>query len=191
VHIIEEWAMALTDDERKELLGLARQAVAAAVAGGPLPRIDNPQGVLAEARGCFVTLKNHGHLRGCIGTFRPADPLATIVVNMARAAAREDPRFVNNPITADELDELTVEVSVLSPLEATDDPLSLQIGVHGIYVMAGGRSGCFLPEVATDLGWDAEEFLSQCCAGKAGLSADAWRDPAATVYLFTTEKISE
>lgn len=183
--------MSLTDRERNDLLALARQAVEAAIAGGPLPRVTEATGVLAEARGCFVTLKNHGHLRGCIGTFRPADPLSVTLVNMAAAAARDDPRFFGNPITAEELTDLTVEVSVLSELVETDDPLSLQIGVDGIYIVSGGRSGCFLPEVATDLGWDAEEFLSQCCAGKAGMAPDAWRDPGTTVYLFTSEKFGE
>ena len=110
---------------------------------------------------------------------------------MAAAAARDDPRFFGNPISADELPDLTVEVSVLSELVETDDPLSLRIGVDGIYIVSGGRSGCFLPEVATDLGWDASEFLSQCCAGKAGMAPDAWRDPSTTVYLFTSEKFGE
>ncbi len=183
--------MALIDSERRDLLALARQAVAAAVAGGALPRVTDAAGVLAQARGCFVTLKNHGHLRGCIGTFRPTDPLGVTLVNMAAAAARDDPRFFGNPISADELPDLTVEVSVLSELVETDDPLSLRIGVDGIYIVSGGRSGCFLPEVATDLGWDASEFLSQCCAGKAGMAPDAWRDPSTTVYLFTSEKFGE
>jgi len=183
--------MSLTDNERRELVELAQAAVAAAVGEGTLPRVENPQGVLAEPRGCFVTLKNHGHLRGCIGTFRPADPLAITLVHMAQAAATDDPRFFANPITPAELPELTVEVSVLSPLTKTDDPLSLRIGIDGIYIVHGARSGCFLPEVATDLGWDAEEFLAQCCAGKAGLAPDAWKDPTTTVYLFTSEKFEE
>ncbi len=183
--------MSLTDSERRDLSALARQAVDAAVGGGPLPHVTDAAGVLAEERGCFVTLKNNGHLRGCIGTFRPSDPLAVTLVHMAQAAAKDDPRFFANPITPDELPDLTVEVSVLSPLAETDDPLSLRVGVDGIYIVQGVRSGCFLPEVATDLGWDAEEFLSQCCAGKAGMSPDAWRDPKTTVYLFTSEKFEE
>jgi len=180
--------MALSPNERTQLVTLARAAVVGAIAEGVLPRVEDPQGVLAEERGCFVTLKNHGHLRGCIGTFRPADPLAITLVHMAHAAATDDPRFSSNPITPAELEELTVEVSVLSPLTETDDPLSLRIGIDGIYIVQGSRSGCFLPEVATDLSWDAEEFLSQCCAGKGGMAPDAWRDPSTTVFLFTSEK---
>jgi AmmeMemoRadiSam system protein A len=106
-----------------------------------------------------------------------------------RAAAR-DPRFTLDPITPDELDELTVEISVLSPLEPTDEPEKLNVGEHGIYIVSGRRAGCFLPEVATQMGWSPEQFLSQCCASKAGLPGDAWRHPDTTVYLFTSEKFS-
>ena len=95
-----------------------------------------------------------------------------------------------NPITPAELDELTVEVSVLSPLKPTSRPEELEIGRHGVYITCGYRSGCFLPEVATDQGWDAAEFLSYCCSHKAGLPADAWRMAEAKVYLFTSEKFS-
>jgi AmmeMemoRadiSam system protein A len=178
--------MPISPEDRAELVRLARQAVEADVRGTPPPR-PSGKGLLAERRGCFVTLTNRGRLRGCIGTFDPDRPLGEMVVEMGAAAA-QDPRFVHNPITAKELPNLTVEVSVLSPLEQTKDPLKLQVGKHGIYVVCGGRAGCFLPEVATDMGWDAETFLSECCAGKAGLSPDAWRQPGAKVYLFTSDK---
>ena len=147
-------------------------------------------GLLAEKRGCFVTLTNGGMLRGCIGTFSPSPPLGKMIVEMGCSAAR-DPRFLDNPITLDEVEHLTVEVSVLSPLTKTDNPEALEIGKDGIYIVQGARSGCFLPEVATDQGWGVEEFLGYCCSHKAGLSADAWRDPETTVYLFTSEKFEE
>jgi uncharacterized protein (TIGR00296 family) len=110
-----------------------------------------------------------------------------MVVEMGRAAAR-DPRFFMDRIAPAELDQLTVTVSVLSPLEETTEPEKLELGVHGIYIVSGGRSGCFLPEVATDMGWSVEEFLSHCCQSKAGLPPDAWKDPGTKVYLFTSEK---
>lgn len=179
--------MTLSAPQRATLVSLAREAVAAAVRGLPAPRAPQPQGVLAQRRGCFVTLTNHGRLRGCIGTFQPDGILAELVVAMGRAAAN-DPRFVYQPITTAELPSLTVEVSVLSPLELTREPEKLQIGTHGIYIVRGARAGCFLPEVATDMNWDAPTFLDECCAGKAGLPAGAWRDPATKVYLFTSEK---
>jgi AmmeMemoRadiSam system protein A len=106
---------------------------------------------------------------------------------MAKASATGDPRFFADPITPRELDHLDVEISVLSPLERTDDPLSLRLGVDGIYIKKGRASGCFLPQVATETGWSKEEFLSYCCSHKAGLAPDAWKDPGTDVYLFTAE----
>jgi len=179
--------MTIPAEDRAELVSLARRTVEAQVTGKPMPPGPARAGVLSEMRGCFVTLTNAGWLRGCIGTFRPDVPLGEMIVEMAAAAAR-DPRFVTNPVTPGELEELTVEVSVLSPLAQTDQPEKLQIGTHGIYIVRGGRSGCFLPEVATDQGWGPEEFLSQCCAGKAGLSPDVWKQEGTAVYLFTSEK---
>ena len=179
--------MAIEPEDRKELIALARQAVESAVAHLRPPRPRRTTGVLGQMRGCFVTLTNKGALRGCIGTFQPERPLAEMIVEMGRAAAR-DSRFVSNPITPAELPHLTVEVSVLSPLEQTREPEKLEVGKHGIYITSGRGSGCFLPEVATDQGWNAVEFLSYCCSHKAGLHTDAWRMPDAKVYLFTSEK---
>ncbi|HUS90917.1 MAG TPA: AmmeMemoRadiSam system protein A [Phycisphaerae bacterium] len=182
--------MTISAEDRSRLVALAREAVEAKVSGKPLPRPDRLDGLLGEVRGCFVTLTNQGRLRGCIGTFSPTQPLGRMLVEMAAAAAR-DPRFVTNPITPDEVGQLDVQVSVLSPLEETKDPEGLQVGTHGIYVTNGYRSGCFLPEVATDQGWNAAEFLSCCCEHKAGLPPDAWRMLDTKVYLFTSEKFSE
>lgn len=183
--------MAISAEDRATLVALARGTVWSEVVGDctqcPRPAAE---GILAESRGCFVTLTNGGRLRGCIGTFQPRAPLAQTIVEMGRAAAK-DPRFTADPITPAELNELTVEVSILSLLAPADRPEQLEIGKHGIYVVTPTGAGCFLPEVATDMGWDAEQFLSHCCAGKAGLSPDAWRGDDATVYLFTSEKFSQ
>jgi len=179
--------MTIPADERATLLDLAQAAVRATVCREAKPAIETPSGILAERRGCFVTLTNASRLRGCIGTFQPPEPLGEMIVEMGQAAAR-DPRFLDDPITPGELDQLTVEVSVLSPLTSTDDPAGLTVGEHGIYIVRGHHSGCFLPEVATDQDWSAREFLSCCCTHKAQLPPDAWDDPATTVYLFTSEK---
>ncbi len=181
--------MPLSAEERSTLVSLARRAVEAQVRGQQPPQLPQMKGALAEYRGCFVTLTNGGHLRGCIGQFQPAEPLACTVIEMGGAAA-EDPRFYHRPITTEELPQLHIEVSVLSSLQETKDPLSLTIGVHGIYIVRNNRSGCFLPEVATDMGWDAQTFLDECCAGKAGMPPNAWKEKGTTVYLFTSEKFS-
>ena len=179
--------MTISAEDRTKLVSLARSAVEAEVTGEPMSRPQRPTGILAERRGCFVTLTNKDHLRGCIGTFYPREPLGELIVEMGQAAAR-DPRFTMDPITPLELKELSIEVSVLSELIETSEPEKLQIGKHGIYIVAGGQAGCFLPEVATDMGWSAQEFLSRCCAGKAGLPPNAWQDRRTKVYLFTSEK---
>jgi AmmeMemoRadiSam system protein A len=177
----------MNEAQKQILLAVARDAVRAVINDSQVPehKSDNPE--LNEHCGCFVTLKNHSRLRGCIGQFTSDKPLIELVVEMAKASATGDPRFFANPITPRELDELDVEISVLSPLKRTDDPLSLRLGVDGIYIKKGYASGCFLPQVAEETGWSKEEFLSYCCARKAGLSPDAWRDKDTEVHFFTAE----
>ncbi len=177
----------MNDSQKEVLLKIACDTVEAVIPSGtlPKPKSDGPE--LNAHCGCFVTLKNKGRLRGCIGQFVSEMPLIELVVEMAKASATGDPRFFGDPITADELDQLDVEISVLSPLQKTDDPLSLRLGVDGIYIKKGCTSGCFLPQVAEEAGWSKEEFLSHCCAHKAGLAPNAWKDPDTEVYLFTAD----
>jgi AmmeMemoRadiSam system protein A len=177
----------MNEAQKKQLLKIARDTVEAVVCGWPAPKPQSDDPALNALCGCFVTLKNRGQLRGCIGQFTSEKPLIQLVVDMAKASARSDPRFLGNPITPGELNRLEIEISVLSPLERTDDPLSLELGTHGIYIKRGYASGCFLPQVAEETGWSKEEFLSYCCSHKAGLPADAWQDPRTEVYLFTAE----
>ncbi len=176
-------------EKKNQLLDLARRTITAKLNNQPLPELPEIE-TEPGFGGAFVTLKNAGRLRGCIGQFLPATELAETVQQMALSALR-DPRFRNNPVTADELDEIDIEISILSPMQRTDDPLSLELGKHGIYIRRGPSAGCFLPQVADETGWSKEEFLSHCCAGKAGMSADAWKDPNTEVYLFTAEVFGE
>jgi AmmeMemoRadiSam system protein A len=177
----------MNDTQKRTLLKIARDTVGAVITNGAVPKPESDDPELSAHCGCFVTLKNQDLLRGCIGQFTSDKPLVELVVEMAKASATSDPRFFADPVTADELQQLDVEISVLSPLERTDEPLSLRLGVDGIYIKKGCASGCFLPQVATETGWSKEEFLSYCCAHKAGLAADAWKDPTTEVYLFTAE----
>ena len=179
----------LSQQAREELLTIARRTVEAAVRGEGPPRFDVKDPELLVKQGAFVTLKTGGQLRGCIGRFTSDLPLWETIRGMAISSALEDPRFVGNRLRPGELDGLHVEVSVLSPLERTNDPLGIELGKHGIYIRRGNRSGCFLPQVATETGWSKEEFLSHCCAGKAGLPPDAWKDPQTEVLTFTAEII--
>ncbi len=177
----------MNEEQKKFLLKVARDIVEAVIRKKPTykPETDDPE--LNEHCGCFVTLKNHDRLRGCIGQFTSDSPLIELVAAMAKASATGDPRFFVDPITVNELKQLDIEISVLSPLQRTDNPLSLRLGIDGIYIKGGCTSGCFLPQVATETGWSKEEFLSYCCAHKAGLAADAWKSPNTEVYLFTAE----
>jgi AmmeMemoRadiSam system protein A len=178
----------MNDIQKNILLKVAKDTVAASVSGKPVyePETDDPE-LLAEV-GCFVTLKNGEELRGCIGQFTADKPLIEMVCQMAVSSCMHDPRFGGNRITPDELTDLDIEISVLSPMEKTDDPLSLRLGIDGIYITDGRRNGCFLPQVATETDWNEEDFLSFCCAHKAGLAPDAWKtDPGVEVYLFTAD----
>jgi uncharacterized protein len=177
----------MNEAQRQTLLRVARDAVAAAVSGGSPPPLAADDPVLNDPCGCFVTLKTRGRLRGCIGQFISDRPLIELVAEMAESSAAKDPRFVGQRITSRELNDLEIEISVLSPLHRTTDPLSLRLGVDGIYIKRGYATGCFLPQVATETGWSEEEFLSYCCSHKAGLAPDAWQDPQTEVYLFTAE----
>jgi len=177
----------MDDTQKRTLLTVARDTVKAVITGGQVPKPTSDDPELKAHCGCFVTLKNHDRLRGCIGQFTSEVPLIELVVEMAKVSATGDPRFFANPISSRELGELDVEISVLSPLQITDDPMSLRLGVDGIYIKRGCTSGCFLPQVATETGWGKEQFLSYCCSQKAGLPTDAWKDPETEVYLFTAE----
>ncbi len=179
----------MDDTCRHTLLKLARQTIRCHLAGEslpPLPQIEPP----IPCGGVFVTLRNRGRLRGCIGQFRSDTDLPAAVQSNA-VSVLSDPRFVRSPVTLQELPQLTIEISVLSQMERAPDPAQLIPGVHGILIRRGGASGCFLPEVCTDMQWSVPEFLSRCCADKAGLDPDAWRDPGTEVYVFTSEHFGE
>ena len=135
---------------------------------------------LKEKCGAFVSLHKHGHLRGCIGHFGEDRPLYEIVAEMARAAAFEDPRF--QPLRREELDDVDIEISVLTPMRRIQSLDEFELHRHGIYIRKGYRSGTFLPQVADDVNWTKEEFVGHCSQDKAGLGWDGWRDAELYVY---------
>ena len=178
----------LTVEQGERLLKLARDTVEAYVRAQALPpALDTGQPPFDQQLGLFVTLHVAGQLRGCMGTFHPDQPIGRLVKEMALTSLA-DPRFVFNRIMPHELGRLEVEISVLSPLKRSTDPLAeFKTGEHGVLIRAGRNSGCFLPQVATEMGWGALEMFNQCCQHKAGLPASAWRRPDAEVYLFTAQ----
>ena len=136
--------------------------------------------VLSSKCGAFVSLHKQGHLWGCIGHFGEDVPLHEIVAEMARAAAFEDPRFM--PVTRDELNDIDIEISVLTPMRRIQSLDEFQLHKHGIYIRKGYRSGTFLPQVADEVNWTKEEFVGHCSQDKAGLGWDGWRDAELYVY---------
>jgi MEMO1 family protein len=177
----------LADGEKLALLRIARTSIQAELEGKKPPAAKG-QGILEEKRGAFVCLKMRGHLRGCIGFIEAKKTLVRTVEEMAVAAAFQDPRFP--PLKKEELKDLQLEISVLSPLRKTADVNEIEIGTHGIYVRKGHRAGLLLPQVATEYGWDRDTFLKETCR-KAGLAPDAWRDPETEIYLFSADVFGE
>ncbi len=168
-------------EDRKYLLRLARETIARYLTMQmvPLPRLSSP--ILREPRGVFVTLKKRGNLRGCIGRMIPDRPLAELVGAMALQSAFEDPRFP--PVTARELPDLEVEISVLTPMKQVSGPNDIAVGRDGVLLQQKGRSAVFLPQVAPEQGWGRDEMLDNL-SQKAGLPAKAWREPGACFLTF-------
>jgi len=173
----------LTESQRSALVDVAKRAIAEEVTG----RRDavDPDIELPASSGVFVTIKRGGELRGCLGTLQCTRGLAREVARCAADAASRDPRFP--PVARDEVPELSIEVSVLGPLEDIDpaSPSAIELGRHGLVAEQGGRRGLLLPQVATEWGWTVEQFLRQTCI-KAGLRGDAWQN-GARMFRFDAE----
>ena len=179
---------AVLPEDQKVLLGIARAAIARHIAGekSAVPLPEDPR--LREPAAVFVTLTANGRLRGCIGTTEPREGIAAAVRSMAVAAATEDYRF--SPVTAAELPNIRIEISVLSPMKRVSSPDEITKDVHGVFVRRGARRGLFLPQV-----WEhfrtKKEFMDELCSQKAGLAPDAWTAPATDIYVFTVFAFEE
>lgn len=177
----------LNKEQQVELLEAARRTLEVFLGSGRRPVIDGVSSALLEPGGAFVTLHRGEALRGCIGTFSADDALLLTVQRMAIAAATQDPRF--HSVSAQELADITLEISVLSPLRL-GTPEEVLVGVHGLQISRGPRRGVLLPQVATEYGWDRETFLDHTCL-KAGLPPGTWREPGTQLHLFTAQVFRE
>lgn len=178
----------LSKAEKNALLKIARDAIEARAKNEA--RLPNPSigsEALKADSGAFVSLHKNGRLRGCIGVFASQEPLWKTVQENAVAAAFSDPRF--SPVEAEELPDIDIEISVLSPLKEVADTNEIEVGRHGIFVMKGRKRGVLLPQVATEYGFDRETFLCETCL-KADLPEDAWQN-GASVYTFEAEVFGE
>src|SRR6201999_1646543 len=172
-----------SEADRHAILKFARQVVVEAVTLGRLPEHVPTAGIFDERRGVFVTLRNNGQLRGCIGVVEPDTPLGDSVARGAAGAALQDPRFA--PMRVADLSQLQIEISLLSQPERIDIN-AIEIGRHGLIVVSGDRRGLLLPQVAVEHNLDREQFLSETCR-KANLLRDAWRDARTQILAFTCD----
>ena len=178
----------LSDNEKKRLLAIARDTIVEYVTNHRVPKVEIDSDRLKMRRGAFVTIKRHGDLRGCIGRFSPvSEPLFKIVQQMAVAAATQDPRF--SPMSASEVSDMEIEISVLSDLSKIKSIDEIEVGVHGIEIEQGQFRGVLLPQVATENGWNKTTFLEQTCR-KAGLPKDAYKK-GAVIYIFSAQVFGE
>ena len=178
---------ALSADEQRELLAFARESIRRYIETGTAPLARHVAPALWRKQGVFVTLKKHGELRGCVGRWDADRPLVQVVGAMALQAAFNDRRF--RPLEAEELEQVKIEISLLSPLKRVERPDAVVIGRDGVLLKKQERGALFLPEVAVEQGWDREQLMTQLCQ-KAGLPADAWRE-GAELYTFQTVVLHE
>lgn len=177
----------LNNEQQKKLLQIARESVEHFVSNGEKKEFKITDDELLDKKGAFVTLHVGGELRGCIGRIEPSEePLWQVVRDMAIEAATGDPRFF--PVEEKDLEKLDYEISVLSVPERINDWKKIELGKHGVIVKKGYNSGVFLPQVATDTGWELEKFLGELCGSKAGLAYDCYKnDPEVELYIFTAQ----
>jgi len=176
-------AFSLTPNDKAFLLRLARTSVETAVHDGKLydpPAPDSP--ALLEDHGAFVTLKEKGDLRGCIGLITAVKPLYLVVRDAAVSAALRDPRF--RPVSTGELSQLQYEISVITPFHRVLDVRDIQVGRDGLFMIQGQYEGILLPQVPTEQGWDRKTFLEETCL-KAGLPRQAWQDDTTDIFAFS------
>ena len=170
----------LSYEEKQMLKKIAYTSIKDSLNGKPISMFNHQSSILNQKCGAFVSLHKQGRLRGCIGHFGEDVPLHEIVAEMARAAAFEDPRFP--PVHREELGDIDIEISVLTPMRRIQSLDDFQLHKHGIYIRKGYRSGTFLPQVADEVNWTKEEFVGHCSQDKAGLGWNGWRDAELYVY---------
>ena len=161
--------------DKRSLLKIAREALQRYLTTDTAPLVRNVSPRLHSLQGTFVTLKKHGELRGCIGHMLPDIPLGRAVETMALEAAFNDTRF--SPLKQNELRDVEIEISVLTPMKPVSKPEEIVLGRDGVYMIKNGRSAVFLPQVATEQKWDRPEMLNNLCL-KAGLPASSWKQGA-------------
>ncbi len=179
-------------EQQKNLLALARVTILNAL-NGARPRPEETAGeftddIFREKRGAFVTLHIEGKLRGCIGYIVGTREIPETITEMAIAAAFRDPRFP--PLTRKEFEKIDIEISVLTPIEKVTNLDDIKVGRDGLIVSDGYHQGLLLPQVATEYGWNRDQFLEHTCY-KAGLQGDAWKKKDTRIEKFSAQVFGE
>lgn len=178
--------MRLTDKDRKELLRIARDTIISTFHNSKyVPESESK--VLQSHLGSFVTLRKHDRLRGCIGKFNADYELYKVVHDVAILSAFHDDRFP--PVYLDEIDEIDIEISILTPFKKINNIGEIELGRHGIYMIKDGRNGTFLPQVAIETGWGLYEFLGHCAQDKMGIGWNDWK--GSEIFIFEAETFNE
>lgn len=178
----------LNAEEKKKLLEIARKTILDKLKKNEIENESASSEGLGRPCGAFVSLHKLGQLRGCIGTFTSPRPLVNTVQEMAVSSSQQDPRFP--PVQEDEMQDIDIEISVLSPLKEITDVNEIEVGRHGIYITKGFNSGVLLPQVATEYGWDRETFLDHTCM-KAGLPPGTWKEEGVKIEVFDAQVFGE
>ncbi len=177
----------LDKEGRREAFLIAKKTLENYFSGDDYqPEIKNKK-LLIKGPGVFVTLKKSGSLRGCIGVFQSDEFLYQTIKKMSLEAAFGDPRFY--PLKKEELPEIEVEISILTPPKKINDWKKIRLGVDGVIVESGFRRGVFLPQVAKETGWNLEKFLRVLCQEKAGLPADCYKQREVNLYIFQVQEV--
>lgn len=178
----------LTAEEKQILLGIARQSINKRIRESEFYEVPKRyKGNLQKKCGVFVTLKLHGKLRGCLGRFSAEKNLPETVAEIAVSSALNDHRFT--PVSKDEVDDIVIEISILTPMKKINDISEIELGKHGVYIKKNDKTGTFLPEVASQTNWALNEFLGHCAQDKAGIGWDGWKD--AEIFTYESIKFSE
>jgi len=184
----------LSPAEQKELMEIACKSIRRTIRGEDAEQSQeqlkslNAESMLAQPAGAFVSLYNNGELRGCLGVIVSDASLAETVSQLAGRSATEDPRFPT--VTADELDDIQIEISVLSALQEISSIEEIEVGKHGLFIVAGMYRGLLLPQVAVKHRWNVTRFLEETCV-KAGLPRDQWKHAETNIYIFSAEIIEQ
>ena len=179
----------LDEAQRAKMLKLARDTITHYLKEGKKISVKEDDPVLNEEMGAFVTLHKHGQLRGCIGNMIGKGPFYLTVRDMAIQSATGDPRF--RPVTLEEMKDIDIEISALSPMEKIENPAVIEMGKHGVLVRQGFTSGVYLPQVASQFGNDKKQFMNSLCGHKAGMAYDAWEKGECDIFIFTAEVFGE